>query len=231
MDCIIYCNEIIEWLANELCFSGWIPVNVWPSVTSPRWIWLWLKGVWPIMSSHLKWTSALTSEYLLQLTCRCVTLNSCCYWLSLNILVVCSSTLCEIILRLMLKLCSLLNLCNPTRSLNVRSKPGAKKRVKMSLMNLLRSVLRACKCPVLVQRHTKMVSNLCRNTWTRTWLQQRRLILGGVPLVELAGKCESVETVVTESLNTFLSPWCFTPLLQIFTVWTTKWKKHLQNPS
>lgn len=47
-------------------------------MTSPRWTWLWLRGAWPIMSSHLKWTSALTWEYLRQLTCRCVTLNSCC---------------------------------------------------------------------------------------------------------------------------------------------------------
>lgn len=52
-----------------------------------------------------------------------------------------SSTLCKLILRLKLNLCSLVNYCNPTRSLNDRSKPGAMKQVKMSLMNLLRSVL------------------------------------------------------------------------------------------
>lgn len=67
-----------------------------------------------------------------------------CSRLLLNVLVVprsASSALATIILRLMLNLCSLVNHCNPTRSLNDRSKPGAKKQVKMSLMNLLRLVL------------------------------------------------------------------------------------------
>lgn len=81
---------------------------------------------------------------------------------------------------------------------------------------------RAYNCPVLVNCHTEIVPNLCRNIWTRAWLQQRRLILGGVPLVELAGKCESMETMVVKSLTEFLSPWYFTPQLQIFTVWKNK---------